>query len=215
MAPGLLYAVTTIDAPLLEESTFDKWYDLHIAELAAVDGGPPVGYRYQNVDRVHQKWQFLAIYPLKDVAFTRTPDVSKNMTYVHPMLPEGKSILDLIKYDGRDYDFIGDESTAINTEEKPKWIITAEVDVGDNDGTAQKVDSVLNERVGGVQTSRYRINRAPTAVNGLDVPEFPVPRELAIYSTDQKEDIDRAAKELEQKLQGVGASVELSTWTAK
>lgn len=212
MAPGLLYAVTTIDSPLLEESTFHKWYDLHIAELIAVEGGPSVGYRYQNVDRLHQKWHFLAIYPLEDIAFTRTPEVSKNFTY---MLPEGKSILELIRFEGRDYDFIGDEGTAINIEEKPKWIITAEIDVGDGDGTAQKVDSVLNERVEGVRTSRYRINRAPTAINGLDVPEFPVPRELVIYSTNQKEDIDRAARELEQKLQGVGASVKLSTWEAK
>lgn len=214
MPPGLIYAQTTITSPLLEESTFAKWYDLHTIELGAVPGGPAVCYRYRNVDSSHQKWHFLALYPLKDLGFTSIPGVNSGLSYEHPMLPDGKSIFDLLIFEGRDYALIGDQSTAVEANVQTKWIVTAQVDVGDVDGVAQKVDSVLDERLQGVRCSRYRIQRAPSAVNGLHTLEFHVPRELAIYGADRKEDIDRVVKSLQQKLQGVGVSVVLSIWEA-
>lgn len=212
MAPGILYAQTKITSPILDMETFCSWYDtIHIPDLFSLPGSPDIAYRYKAIDESRQEWQFVVVYVLDDHTFTLGPVPEGTFRYEHPMLPEGRSILEFISFEGRDYVFVGDEGTALGTTEKAKWAVHAEIDLGDVD--SQQIKAVLNEeRREGVGFSQYRPKRVPTATTTQEAADYDGSKELAIINIDREEDVDRVIESLGQKLKGIGAQVKFTTW---
>jgi len=200
---ALLYILTTIKYPSLTPTTYNTWYDtVHIPELLSIPGGPNAAHRYRSTNPEDQKWQFLTLYPLNDIAFTRDPAIREHVSSHHPLLPEGKSIWELIRLEGRDYIAVGDRKEFRGGK---KWIVTVEVDGGE-----EGVEGLSNGTDGAY--ARYRIHRAPTAMAGIDTPEITVPRELVIYELDKEEDIERLINTLHKTSGSLQINIQYSSW---
>lgn len=202
---ALLYILTTVTSPTLTPKTYNTWYDtVHIPELLSIPGGPNAAYRYKSTNPENQKWHFLTLYPLNDIAFTRDPAIRERISSHHPVLPEGKSIWELVVLEGRDY-------VAVNVGDGKglkggkKWVVTMEVDGGE-----EGVEGLLNGEDG--EYGRYRIHRAPTAITGVDTPEIPVPMELVIYELDKEEDIERLISTLHKTSESLQINIQCSSW---
>lgn len=199
---ALLYILTTIASPFLTSTTYNVWYDtVHIPELLSIPGGPNAAHRYKSTNPENRKWHFLTLYPLNDIAFTGNPTIRERVSSHHPVLPEGKSIWELIVLEGRDYVAAGDGKELKGGK---KWVLTVEVDGGE-----ESVKELLDGAEG---YARYRIHRAPTAMAGADTPEIAVPRELVIYELDREEDIEPLINTLHKTLESLQINIQCSSW---
>lgn len=183
MTPGLLYTLTSITDPSLKSTTYNTWYStVHIPELMSIANGPSRAHRYKSTNPT-QRWQFLALYPLADIAFTRPPEIAARVSSYHPVLPDGKSIWELIELEERDYLFAGRYYGYRKVEcDKARWIVTLETDASELPKymLAANGDTYLEE----VRYTQYSIHRAPTTMAGVNSPQFHVPEELMIFELD-------------------------------
>lgn len=203
--PALLYILTTITSPSLTPTTYNTWYDtVHTPELLSIPGGPNAAYRYKSTNPESQKWHFLALYPLNDIAFTRDPAIRERVSSHHPVLPEGKSIWELIVLEGRDYVTVSGSDGKVLQGGK-KWAVTVEVDGGE-----EGVEELFDGADAGY--ARYRIHRAPSAMAGVDTPEVPAPRVLVIYELDEKEDIEKLISALHKPSESLQINIQCSSW---
>ena len=210
MSPGLLHIRSNVTSPVLTPTTYNTWYDtVHIPELCSIPGGPKQAHRYKAINSACQKWHFLTLYPLDDIAFTSDPKI-KEVSSHHPILPEGKSIWELVELEGRDYIVVGNNHESLGM--KTRLIFTVEVDARDEDG--EIVDKRLNEHLPMLECRRYRIHRAPTAMAGEHSVEVHAPRELLIYGLGSKDDIERVAQSLREALDGLRVEFEWESWEA-
>jgi hypothetical protein len=75
--PGILYVEARISRPdILDEETYTKWYhEDHIAEIVETSGINSAR-RFKNIDpNAHRP--YLAMYPMKDLAFTQGEEFKK------------------------------------------------------------------------------------------------------------------------------------------
>ena len=210
MSPGLLHVRTNITSPALTPTTYNTWYDtIHIPELCLIPGGPKQAHRYRATDPASQKWNFLALYPLDDIAFTSDPKIKEKVSPHHPILPEGKPIWELVELEGRDYIAVGKHGFL---ESKSRFIFAVEIDVRNEDG--EILEKRLNEHLPMLECRRYKIHRSPTAITGEHNAEVHAPRELLIYGLDSKEDIERVAQSLLEALDDLRVELEWESWEA-
>lgn len=211
MTPGLLHIRSNITSPALTPTTYNTWYDsVHIPELCSIPGGPKQAHRYRATDPACQKWNFLALYPLDDIAFTSDPKIKERVSSHHPILPEGKSIWELVELEGRDYIAVGNNYESLGA--KTKFIFAMEIDARNEH--EEIVDKRMNEHLPMLERRRYKIHRAPTAMAGEHSVEVHVPKGLFIYGSDNKDDIERVAQSLHEALDGVRVDFEWTSWEA-
>ncbi|KAL1637376.1 hypothetical protein SLS58_009323 [Diplodia intermedia] len=103
--PGVLYVGAAIKDPVLDEATFNKWYDdSHVPEMLALRNGPPAAFRYRNADPT-RPFPYLVLYVLPDMAWADSDEL-KGAKLTHDELPGGRSHFDLVDFDVRQYDKI-------------------------------------------------------------------------------------------------------------
>ena len=211
MSPGLLHIRSNVTSPVLTPTTYNTWYDtVHIPELCSIPGGPKQAHRYRATDPACQKWNFLALYPLDDIAFISDPKIKERVSSHHPILPKGKSIWELVELEGRDYTAVGDSHGFLGR--KAKFISTVEIDARNEH--EEIVDKRMNEHLPMLKCRRYKIHRAPTAMAGEHSVEVHAPKDLFIYGSDNKDDIERVAQSLHEALDGVRVDFEWTSWEA-
>ena len=103
--PGLLYVNSKITSSKLSPELFTKWYeDVHIADIFETSG-IKTAYRYYTAspDAAAVERPYLALYPLRDVAFLQTTEF-KSIPVQSDLVPtESKCIFDLADFDTRYY----------------------------------------------------------------------------------------------------------------
>lgn len=99
--PGILYVNSKISRPdILDEDTYLNWYDNdHIAEIVQTSGVESA-WRFKDVNIGSVEKPYLAMYPLKDLAFTQGSEF-KGIRVHSDMLPNGGPIYDLADVDVR------------------------------------------------------------------------------------------------------------------
>ncbi|KAI9813064.1 MAG: hypothetical protein M1827_004284 [Pycnora praestabilis] len=101
---GLFWVNSRVTSPKLSAETYNKWYEEeHIPELVATSGIKS-GFRYKAVDP-KEKNPFLAIYPLKDIAFPDS-DEFKAVPTESKTLPGSGKVFDLADFDVRVYEHL-------------------------------------------------------------------------------------------------------------
>lgn len=126
----------------------------------------------------------------------------------HPVLPDKKSIWEL-RY-GRDRLFAFRQTWGKWNEEmeygKAKWIVTLETDA------RELPKDILHpgNRDLGMRYMQYSIHRAPTAMVGVNSPQFHIPGELMILELDREQDVEIVIASLHERSQGY--RVQLSVW---
>lgn len=196
----------------MDKETFCNWYDtIHIPDFFTVPGSPDTAYRYEAIDESRQEWQSLIIYILADHTLKPGPIPEGTFRYEPLMLPEGKSVIDVLSFDVREYVFVGDEGTVLGATENAKWAVHAEINLSDTD--SQQLKAMLNkERREGVRCSQYRFSRIPEAIASQGAADYDCPKELALFNIDREEDVDRVIESLGQKLKDIGAQVKFTKW---
>ena len=68
--PGLLIATSCLkDSITISPETFKHWYqDVHVPDVLAVEGAPPLAVHYTNVDP-EAKWTNLMVFRLPDIGW--------------------------------------------------------------------------------------------------------------------------------------------------
>ena len=66
--PGLLIATSCLkESASISPEIFKHWYqEIHVPDVLAAEGGPPMAVHYTNVDPA-AKWSNLIIYRLPDI----------------------------------------------------------------------------------------------------------------------------------------------------
>lgn len=108
--PGLLYVNSKIISPALSSELFTQWYeDIHIRDIF-VTSGIKTAFRYytassepETIDR-----PYLALYPLKDVAFLDSAEFKAIPVHSDVLPVDSKCIFDLANFDTRYYTNIGE-----------------------------------------------------------------------------------------------------------
>lgn len=98
--PGILYVEARISRPdIMDEATYMNWYDNdHIAEIIETSGVDSA-FRYK---REGAKWPYLAMYEMRDIAFTQGEEFRKIRVY-SDLLPGTKLCYDLADNNVRYY----------------------------------------------------------------------------------------------------------------
>ncbi|KAF9877117.1 putative alpha/beta hydrolase [Colletotrichum karsti] len=104
--PGLLFVNSKITRPgLIDEDAFFKWYDDdHIVEILQTSGIQSA-FRFKDVTGSDADRPFLAMYPMKDIAFTQTKEF-RNISVHSEMLPHGGPVYDIADFDTRYYNLV-------------------------------------------------------------------------------------------------------------
>lgn len=89
--PGILYVEASISRPdIMDEATYMNWYDNdHIAEIIETSGVDSA-FRYIHKDKGNVHMPYLAIYELRDIAFTQGDEFRK--IRVHSKLLPGSGL---------------------------------------------------------------------------------------------------------------------------
>jgi hypothetical protein len=102
--PGILYVISKIASPDLNEETYIKWYeDDHIAEIM-LTSGIKSALRYKSIDPSVDK-PFMVTYPMEDIGFTQGEEFKK-ITVHSDILPGGGPIYDLADIDVHYYQLV-------------------------------------------------------------------------------------------------------------
>lgn len=107
--PGLLYVNSKITSPALSPALFTEWYqDIHIRDIFLTSGiKSAFRYHTQSPEPAKIERPYLALYPVKDVAFLYSAEF-KAIPVHSDMLPvESKGIFDLADFDTRYYTNVG------------------------------------------------------------------------------------------------------------
>lgn len=107
--PGLLFVNSKIISPQLSTSLFTQWYEEeHIPDIFHTSG-IKTAYRYyttsQNPTSIDRP--YLALYPLKDVAFLQTTEFRSIPVHSELVPTDNKCIFDLADFDTRYYTNLG------------------------------------------------------------------------------------------------------------
>jgi hypothetical protein len=107
--PGLLYVNSKITSPNLSPELFTEWYqDIHIRDIF-LTSGIKSAFRYytQSSEPATIERPYLALYPVKDVAFLYSAEF-RAIPVHSDMLPiKSKNIFDLADFDTRYYTNVG------------------------------------------------------------------------------------------------------------
>jgi hypothetical protein len=107
--PGLLYVNSKIISPDLSPELFTEWYqDIHIRDIFLTTGIKSA-FRYftSSSEPATIERPYLALYPLKDVAFLNSAEFKAIPIHSDILPVESKSIFDLADFDTRYYTNIG------------------------------------------------------------------------------------------------------------
>lgn len=107
--PGLLFVNSKIVSPDLSPELFTQWYqDIHIRDIFLTSGIKSASrYFTASSEPATIERPYLALYPVKDVAFLYSAEF-KAIPVHSDMLPvESKNIFDLADFDTRYYTNIG------------------------------------------------------------------------------------------------------------
>jgi hypothetical protein len=107
--PGLLYVNSKITSPDLSPELFTQWYqDIHIRDIFLTTGIKSA-FRYftWSSEPATIERPYLALYPVKDVAFLYTAEFKAIPIHSDVLPVESKSIFDLADFDTRYYINIG------------------------------------------------------------------------------------------------------------
>jgi hypothetical protein len=107
--PGLLYVNSKIISPDLSPEVFTQWYqDIHIRDIFLTTGIKSA-FRYltSSSEPATIERPYLALYPVKDVAFLYSAEFKAIPVHSDVLPVESKSIFDLADFDTRYYTNIG------------------------------------------------------------------------------------------------------------
>jgi hypothetical protein len=100
--PGILYVHSKIKDKTLTAETFTKWYqDVHIPDIFET-GGITSAFRYYSTSGEAAERPYLALYPMKDVAFLQS-DKFRSIPVHSRVLPGTTAIFDYADFDTRYY----------------------------------------------------------------------------------------------------------------
>ena len=103
--PGLLYVNSKITSPDLSPELFTEWYqDIHIRDIF-LTSGIKSAFRYftQSSEPATIERPYLALYPMKDIAFLDTAEFKAIPVHSDLLPVESKNIFDLADFDTRYY----------------------------------------------------------------------------------------------------------------
>ncbi|CAK7233731.1 hypothetical protein SCUCBS95973_008695 [Sporothrix curviconia] len=176
--PGILYVEARISAKdIMDEATYMNWYDNdHIAEIIQTSGVDSA-FRYK---REGAEWPYLAMYEMRDIAFTQGDEFRKIRVY-SDLLPGSKLCYDLADNNVRYYKL---EQVYDPTNKGPghtKTLISAQYELKDG-YPAEDFDAwyrkeyldQLARAPGYVRTTRFKLvfsrsNAQSRALKGLPV----------------------------------------------
>ena len=107
--PGLLYVNSKVTSPDLSPELFTEWYqDIHIRDIF-LTSGIKSAFRYytQSSEPATIERPYLALYPLKDVAFLYSAEFRAIPVHSDMLPVESKNIFDLADFDTRYYINVG------------------------------------------------------------------------------------------------------------
>ncbi|KAK0650828.1 hypothetical protein DIS24_g6418 [Lasiodiplodia hormozganensis] len=195
--PGLLYIGATIKDPVLDEATFDKWYDeSHVPEMLALRNGPPAAFRFKNADS-SRPFSYLCLYVLPDLPWVDSDDL-KTAKFTHNELPEGRSHFELVDFDLRNYEKIQTFEGQIPKDDGRRvgrCIIAVAMEPAAGDDAERDFDAwyrlqhldMLSTVAGYRRSTRYKLSSAPTAEATKAKLGVEVPRYLALHEYDTPE----------------------------
>jgi hypothetical protein len=100
--PGLLYVNSKIKDSTLTPELFTKWYEeVHIPDIFKT-GGITTAFRYISTRGNEVERPYLALYPLKDVAFLQTKNF-RSIPVHSEVLPGKTLIFEFADFDTRYY----------------------------------------------------------------------------------------------------------------
>jgi hypothetical protein len=101
--PGLLYVNSILKDPKsVAPELFTEWYeDVHIRDIFKTSG-IKAAFRYYTTTPDKVERPYLALYPLKDMAFLTSKEF-KSIPVKNDVLPEGKHIFEFADFDTRYY----------------------------------------------------------------------------------------------------------------
>ncbi|ERS95466.1 uncharacterized protein SPSK_02712 [Sporothrix schenckii 1099-18] len=202
--PGILYVEARISRPdIMDEATYMNWYDNdHIAEIIETSGVDSA-FRYK---REGAEWPYLAMYEMRDIAFTQGEEFRKIRVY-SDLLPGTKLCYDLADNNVRYYRL---EQVYDPTNKGPghtKTLISAQYELkngysaGDFDAWYRKEHlDQLSTASGYLRTTRFKLvfsrsNAQSRALKGLPVtsnePQPNPPTFLALHEFESEQiDLD-------------------------
>lgn len=104
--PGILYVNSKITDRALSTDLFTKWYEeVHIPDIFET-GGIKTAFRYYSTNGDGVERPYLALYPVKDVAFLQSNEFLSIPVH-STILPGTQAIFDLADFDTRYYSYLG------------------------------------------------------------------------------------------------------------
>ncbi|KAI8195224.1 Core atranone cluster (CAC) protein 1 [Colletotrichum sp. SAR 10_65] len=172
--PGLLFVNSKIIRPdLIDEDAFFKWYDEdHIAEILATSGIQSA-FRFLDVNIGSVERPYLAMYPMRDIGFTKTEEF-RNINVSSDMLPNGGPIYDLADFDVRYYKLVQVFDPKKKGKGVVKTIIAAQYELGEL--TEDEFDSWYRKE-----------SRALKGLSTNDEPPPQPPKWLAVHEFESEE----------------------------
>lgn len=102
---GLLWVNSRITSPSLSKSTFEEWYnDEHIPDVFHTKKITSA-CRYNNINP-SESHPYLALYPVKDIAFLGSKEFGNIPMTSKKYFPGGEKCFDIAEFDTRFYEWI-------------------------------------------------------------------------------------------------------------
>ncbi|KAH6660051.1 hypothetical protein BKA67DRAFT_38523 [Truncatella angustata] len=208
--PGSLYVESKIANPkILDETTYLKWYDeVHIPEIIQMTGIKSAR-RFKDINPDADK-PYLAIYPLKDIAFLGSEEF-KHYTIKSDLLPGTGDITELADFSNRIDSLIQVYDPTQRGTGHTRSIISAQIELKE-EADAEEFDKWYREehlgRVAGatgyLRTTRFKLNVArnisTTGESAAHAPAWLAIHEFAVESPDLLEIKKLAASPWTEKL---------------